>query len=297
MKNLRFKTKSENPGNWAAPDMDYLYGLPIQNLGREEFYPELTDGISHWTADDRNTTTAPHPFEGRDIKVDLRNKSEEDRARLQRKTFALGYRWKVGPKTIIQYTDWPAFRLYGNKEMTIYSSIGEIYHNDPSATELTYQQFMDGVWPEEEEKGDSKPDAYILEHGGLYPSCATRKFKGPIIVYHNPDLSSTWGQDVVGNAPNYNFIPREEWMKKYGHKKEKLTFKGYDVKVSGNTVAIGCVTTTTDLLAGVFDVLKESNASSEELAQVSLYDLLNFLKENRVKLKLIKTTLIRQTKG
>ena len=143
----RFKTKRElkktNFDNWNNEGkMDYLFGLPVINKtgGSVEHHPELTKGCSQWYAYTDITTNELHPFDGLKLEVEVTPDQSE---KLQKKAFAMGYRWQnSGYKIYHTESNFIHFNSYEDKRLTYSNGSRRI-----STLKLTYEQFMNGSLP------------------------------------------------------------------------------------------------------------------------------------------------------
>lgn len=265
----RFKTKQEFEreygNNWMLYDstnwvksMHYLFGLQVKDditKGYLSIYPELTTDGNKWNIGNWMLTDKPHPYEGKDIKISVTPEQSEI---VQKRGEAMGYKfggmqaWKNDDHQIVFRSD---------KKATWYS-IG--YCDGETYTELTFDQFCEGYWPEEETCQPEKEDAYLSHTASNYKWYVFKK-KGN----HYRLVKG------LQDAHHYNILSENEYKKKYPLDK-KLRFKGYEVSNKDAVWKIGCLVINKKDLQAIYNVLDKMAGEN-----ISADDAASFLEENK----------------
>lgn len=179
------------------------------------------------------TTTNPHPYEGRGIKICV---TPAKSWAVQEKAFKLGYAWHRKEQTI-QETEAPFLFLWENKDIAKMPAGSDFYFANHKYTELTPQQFLEGYWPppvkqymeDWANKGDASkakpPDAYYNEQSGF--------------IHYWEDGRER--QEILKLAYVYNLLSEKEFKEKHPEQHpEQLMFKDWKVKTDPNYIRVGC---------------------------------------------------------
>jgi hypothetical protein len=143
----RFKTRQEltasqgEEKNWNR-NMDPWFGLPYDGdpgTGKNP-YPELV--MNRWVIAPYHLTTAPHPLVG--IEFIVYCNSAVESTRVQKKAFAMGYKWRGG-RGGIEHEHMPYIHFSPGMFMTY--SDDKRYSESRRQPILTMQEFMDGDKP------------------------------------------------------------------------------------------------------------------------------------------------------
>jgi len=245
--------KHKTGKNCFVKDMRVLFGLSAEQGFRQELYPNLTDGYYCWTIEEWMITDLPHPYEGKNIKISVTPEQSEI---VQKRAEAMGYKF-VGSKGSRDRAD--HFIILGHKKDATW-----VWGPDKNDTELTFDQFCEGYWPEI--SAGTKSDAFIRTTGE--PGC--------------PKLYVWSGNSKVAisldKAHHYNIVSEKDFFKKHP---DKLTFKGYDVKEADACWKIGCVTVPKSTTMWFYETMK-----SLQGANVSVDEVCDLIDKNREYFKL-----------
>lgn len=139
----RFKTRQEFVAefgelkNWNE-EMNPWFGLSYSGtLGAgKNPYPLISKG--QWTVIEEHLTMKPHPYDGEAFIVEFKNDRES--SRVQKKAFALGYKWR-GASTEVAHTDKPFIHFSKGQYLTF--SDDRAHSESQRLPIITAKEFMD----------------------------------------------------------------------------------------------------------------------------------------------------------